>query len=89
MDYVKGVADSPGKPSIKPPPTKGANFMDTSWLNVAQAIRQLQLQVEDARATLEELRDDYAKAKAERDEAARKIEEMQRKIADLHAQEVF
>ncbi len=89
MDYVKGVADSPGKPSIRQPPTKGANFMDTSWLNVAQAIRQLQLQVEDARAALEELRDDYAKAKAERDEAARKIEEMQRKIADLHAQEVF
>ena len=89
MDYVKGLANSPGQPSIKPPPTKGANFMDTSWQNVAQAIRRLQLQVEDARATLEELRGDYARAKAERDAAVAKIEEMKRKIADLHAQEVF
>jgi len=89
MDYVKGRASSPGKPSIKPPPTKGANLMDTSWLNVAQAISQLRLQVEDARAALEELRADYARAKAERDAAAPKIEEMKRKIADLHAQEVF
>ncbi|WP_457633400.1 PspA/IM30 family protein [Oceanithermus desulfurans] len=89
MDYVMGLADSPGKPSIKPPPREGANFMDTSWLNVAQAIRQLQLQVEDARATLDALRADYAKAKAERDAAVPKIEEMKRKIADLHAQEVF
>ncbi len=89
MDYVKGLANSPGKPSIKPPPTEGANFMDTSWLNVAQAIRQLQLQVEDARAALDELRADYARAKAERDAAIPKIEEMKRKIADLHAQEVY
>ncbi len=89
MDYVKGSATSPGEPSIRKPPTKGANWMDTSWLNVAQAIRKLQLQVEDARSTLEELRADYASAKAERDAAAAKVEEMKRKIADLHAQEVF
>ncbi|WP_457638434.1 PspA/IM30 family protein [Oceanithermus sp.] len=88
-DYVTGKASSPGTPRIKAPPTAGAMWMDHDWEDVARQIKLLQEKVANAKKLIADLRASYAKAKAERDTAASKAEEMKRKIADLHAQEVY
>jgi len=88
-NYVTGTALSPGSPKIKAPPTTGANWMDHSWENVANSIRQLKAQVDDAKALLPDLRKRYQAAKVEYDEAQKHVSEMERKIADLHAQGVY
>jgi len=89
LSYVKGEVSSPGTPSVRKPPTDGANFIDDSWLDVAKEIRLLQQQIKDAQALLPNLRERYLAAKAEYDAAQQHVGEMERKIADLHAQEVF
>lgn len=88
LDYVKGVSASPGKPSIRKPPTAGANFMDQSWHDVREAIVRLQHQVEDARALLPDLRRRYLAAKQEFDDAKAKVADLVKKIKDLQAQGV-
>ena len=89
IEYVKGVAEDPGKPYIKSPPKAGANALDGSWTAVASAIRTLKAQVENARAALPALRDKYARAKADYDRAGAKVAELNKKIKDLEAQGVF
>ena len=88
-EYVKGVVSSPGKPTIPNPPTKGAYWYDGSYTGVAQKIRNLKQQVEDARAALPGLREKYVKAKADYDQASAKVADMEKKIRDLEAQGVF
>jgi len=88
-NYVIGVTSSPGAPKIKPPPSKGGNWMDHSWERVAISIRQLQAQVKDAKALLPDLRKKYLAARADFDSAQNHVAEMEKKIADLHAREVY
>ena len=89
LEYVKGIAKSPGKPSIPNPPTKGAYWYDGTYTGVAEKIRALKQQVEDARASLPALRDKYARAKTDFNNAAAKVAELKKKIEDLHAQGVY
>ena len=88
-NYVTGAASSPGTPKIKAPPQAGANWMDHSWEDIANSIRQLQAKVADAKALLPDLRKRYQAAKAEHDAAQKHVREMERKLADLHAQGVY
>ena len=89
VEYVKGISDDPGKPSIPNPPRSGAYWYDGSYLKVAEQIRALKQQVEDARSALPALRDKYARAKADYDRAGAKVAELEKKIRDLEAQGVF
>lgn len=89
VEYVKGVVTKPGTPSIPKPPTRGAYWYDGSYTGVANKIRALQQQVEDARAALPGLRQKYAQAKADFDKAKAKVAELTKRISDLEAQGVF
>jgi len=88
-DYVTGKASSPGAPRIKAPPTAGAMWMDHDWEDVARQIQLLREKVANAKALLPDLRKRYQAAKSEYDAAQKHVTEMERKLADLHAQGVY
>ncbi len=88
LSYVKGLSNDRGSPHIQDPPTAGANFLDSSWLDVANAIRALLAQVQEARTAVKAIRDQYLKAKGDFQRAAAKVTELEKKIADLEAQGV-
>jgi len=88
LSYVKGLSNDRGSPHIQDPPKEGANFLDSSWLDVASAIRALLAQVREARVAVKALRDQYLKAKDDYQQATAKVAELQKKIADLEAQGV-
>ena len=89
LDYVKGVAKSPGNPNIKAPPRAGANSLDQSWLDVAQKIRALQQKVKSARDLLPDLRQKYQVEKKKAEQALAMVNDLKKKIEDLHAQGVY
>jgi len=89
LDYVRGVANSPGNPSIKAPPRAGANMIDESWLDVAQKVSALQQKIKSARSLLPDLRIKYLNEKKRADQAQAKVNDLQKKIEDLHAQGVY
>ncbi len=89
QEYVKGNVGDPGRPSIPAPPTRGAYWYDGTYTDVAQKIRALKAQVEDAKASLPGLREKYRKAKADFDEAKAKLADLEKRIRDLEAKGVY